>query len=80
MPADNKERGSTDWRPVVLMHGLLASAEAMSHAAGWIAADYPVISAKVLNQFLKGIYIHNVEIGNGRDDSMFMNINQQVQG
>jgi palmitoyl-protein thioesterase len=48
------------------MHGLLADAEAMSHAQGWIEADFP------------GIYTHNVEIGNGRDDSMFMDINHQV--
>jgi len=53
-------------RPVVLMHGLLTGSEAMSHAAKWIATDFP------------GIYIKNVEIGNGRDDSMFMNINDQV--
>jgi len=48
------------------MHGLLTGAEAMSHAAAWITADFP------------GMYIKNVEIGNGRDDSMFMNINDQV--
>jgi palmitoyl-protein thioesterase len=54
------------YRPVVLLHGLLASKEAMSHAEKWIKADF------------NGIYVHNVEIGNGRDDSLFMNINQQV--
>lgn len=31
-----------NWRPVVLMHGLLAGSEAMSHAQGWIEADFPV--------------------------------------
>jgi len=56
-----------NWRPVVLMHGLLASAEAMSHAQGWIEADFP------------GIYTHNVEIGNGQDDSLYMDMNQQVE-
>lgn len=30
-------------RPVVLLHGLMASAEAMSHAQGWIEADFPGI-------------------------------------
>jgi len=55
------------WRPVVLMHGLLAGSEAMSHAQAWIEADF------------KGIYVKNVEIGNGRDDSMFMDINLQVE-
>lgn len=54
------------YRPVVLMHGLGASAESMSHAQGWIEADFP------------GIYTHNVEIGNGKDSSFFMNINLQV--
>lgn len=48
------------------MHGLLASNEAMSHAAAWIANDFP------------GIYILNVEIGNGRDDSLLIDINKQV--
>jgi len=56
-----------NYRPVVLMHGLMAGAEAMSHAQGWIEADFP------------GIYIHNVEIGDGRNDSLRMDINLQVQ-
>jgi len=49
-----------------MMHGLLAGAEAMSHAQAWIQADFP------------GIYVKNVEIGNGRLDSLFMDINDQV--
>jgi hypothetical protein len=53
--------------PVVLMHGLLASAEAMSHAEAWIKEDYP------------GIYVKNVEIGNGRIDSLLLDINFQVR-
>jgi hypothetical protein len=40
--AEQEEEASSNWRPVVLMHGLLASAEAMSHAQKWIEADYPV--------------------------------------
>ena len=31
------------YRPVVLMHGLTATAEAMSHAQQWIEADFPGI-------------------------------------
>ena len=39
----------------------------MSHAKGWIEADFP------------GIYVHNVEIGSGSKwDSLLININQQV--
>jgi len=55
------------YRPVVLMHGLMASKEAMSHYEKFIKEDFP------------GIYVHNVEIGNGRADSLFMNINKQVE-
>jgi len=58
---------NTTWRPVVLMHGLFASAEAMSHAQGWIEADFP------------GIHTLNVEIGDGRDSSLLMNLNTQVE-
>jgi len=54
------------WRPVVLMHGLLASNEAMSHAQAWIEQDFP------------GIYVKNVEVGNGREDSLFLDIDQQI--
>ena len=55
-------------RPVVLMHGLMATAPAMSHAQGWIEADYP------------GIYVKNVEIGKGKSkfDSLLIDINKQV--
>lgn len=61
-PVDARER-----RPVVLLHGLLATSPAMSHAKGWIEADFP------------GIYVHNVEIGSGSKwDSLLININQQV--
>jgi len=62
----NKEETANNWRPVVLMHGLLASSEAMSHAQGWIEQDFP------------NIYTRNIEIGNGRLDSLFMNINLQI--
>jgi len=49
----------------VLMHGLLATAEAMTHCQVWIQQDFP------------GVYMHNVEIGT-KEDSMFVNINTQV--
>jgi len=55
-----------NWRPVVLMHGLDASAEAMSHTEGWIEADFP------------GIYVNNVEVGNGNEDSWIWSMNKQV--
>eukprot|EP00041_Stephanoeca_diplocostata_P019661 m.427713 g.427713 ORF g.427713 m.427713 type:complete len:436 (+) comp21363_c1_seq21:296-1603(+) len=54
------------WRPVVLMHGLDAAAESMSHAQGWIEADFP------------GIYTRSIEIGNGKEDSLLFNMNKQV--
>jgi len=53
------------YRPLVLMHGLMTGSEAMSHIQGWVAQDFP------------GIYVKNIEIGNGRDDSLFMNLNAQ---
>jgi len=49
------------------MHGLMAGAEAMSHAQQWIEQDFP------------GIYTFNVEIGDGTMDSLFMDINLQVE-
>jgi len=64
--ASKELNSAPNWRPVVLMHGLLAGAEAMSHAQGWIQADFP------------GIYTKNVEIGDGKDDSLWMDINTQV--
>ena len=39
------------YRPVVLMHGLDADNESMSHMQGWIEADFP------------GIHVHNAEVG-----------------
>jgi len=44
----------------------LASNEAMSHAANWIQQDFP------------GIYIANIEIGDGRSDSLMIGMNDQV--
>jgi palmitoyl-protein thioesterase len=55
------------YRPVVLFHGLLASAEAMSHAQKWIEADFP------------GIYTLNCEVGDGKHDSLEMPMDEQAE-
>jgi len=55
------------YRPVVLLHGLMASNEAMSHLQGWLQQDFP------------GIYTLNVEIGNGKEDSLWMHMNDQCE-
>jgi len=55
------------YRPVVIMHGIGANLSSMDSVIQWIQADYP------------GIYIKNVEIGNGAPDSWFMPINSQVE-
>ena len=60
--------GSGTRRPVVLMHGLMATKSAMSHIEGFLKADYP------------GIHVTNVEIGNGEKlDSLLINMNRQVE-
>lgn len=33
---------STNWRPVVMMHGLLSSADDLVEAKEWIESDFPV--------------------------------------
>ena len=54
-------------RPVVLMHGLMATASAMSHAQGWIEEDFP------------GVYVKNVETTPSKIDSLLVDINKQVE-
>jgi palmitoyl-protein thioesterase len=54
-------------RPVVLMHGLMATSSAMSHAQGWIEEDFP------------GIYVKNVEVTNSKIQSLLVDINVQVE-
>jgi len=56
---------AAEYRPVVLLHGLLAGSEAMDHIQSWIEQDFP------------GIYVKNIEIGNGRLDSLFLDLNEQ---
>ena len=43
---------AAQFRPVVLLHGLLAESEAMQHAENWIKQDFPgiyVLNAKARN-------------------------------
>jgi len=49
------------------MHGLLADTEAMSHIQKYVKNIFP------------DLYIKNVEVGDGRSDSMFLDINDQVK-
>ena len=77
------EESEQQWRPVVLMHGLLASAEAMSHAQKWIEADFPVALCILLwRVFIRttsrsGTVVPFLIVG--RDDSLTMDINEQVE-
>ena len=55
------------WRPVVLVHGLLATSEAMSHAVGWITSDFP------------GIHVHNAVIaGDTKAGSLLTPMDKQI--
>ena len=54
-----------EYRPVVLMHGVTSDRSSMDTLAGWLADKYP------------GIYVKNVEIGNGWIDSLFWSMNDQ---
>jgi palmitoyl-protein thioesterase len=55
------------YRPVVLMHGVTATASDLYEFAGWI------------NQTFPGIYVVSIEIGNGHDDSFMLPMNRQVE-
>ena len=59
---------AAQFRPVVLLHGLLAESEAMQHAEGWIKQDFP------------GIYVLNAKVptSDKKMDSLFMNLNDQI--
>jgi len=56
-----------DYIPVVLMHGVAQGNDAMSIVVKW------------LQQALPGIYVVNMEIGNGWESSIFMSMDDQVQ-
>ena len=58
---------SKTFRPVVLMHGITATARDLDEFAGWIKETYP------------GIYVISIEIGNGADDSFLLPMNRQVE-
>ena len=58
---------TNSWRPVVLMHGHNNARSSMKSLVKLIQAAYP------------GIYVKNVEIGNGVLTSIFMNLNKQVE-
>ncbi|GAM21463.1 hypothetical protein SAMD00019534_046380 [Acytostelium subglobosum LB1] len=55
-----------NYRPVVLMHGISQSHTSMEPVKSWI------------EQALPGIYVVNMEIGNGFFDSVFMQMEHQV--
>jgi len=56
-----------NYRPVVLMHGVTATASDMNELAGW------------LRQSFEGIYVVSIEIGNGYEDSFLFPMNKQVE-
>ncbi|EDQ85646.1 uncharacterized protein MONBRDRAFT_34173 [Monosiga brevicollis MX1] len=53
--------------PVVIMHGILGTAENLETVAEWIREQLP------------GIYVKSMEVGNGALDSVFMDMNKQVE-
>ena len=57
---------AVNYRPVVLMHGVTATASDMDELAGWLRSSFP------------GIYVISIEIGNGYDDSFLLPLYTQV--
>lgn len=58
---------TVNYRPVVLMHGIVASASDMNELAGWLRASF------------SGIYVVSIEIGNGIEDSFTWPLDKQVE-
>lgn len=58
---------TVNYRPVVLMHGIVASASDMDELAGWLRSSFP------------GIYVVSMEIGNGAEDSLLWRLDKQVE-
>jgi palmitoyl-protein thioesterase len=56
-----------NYRPVVLMHGIISAASDMNELAGWLRTSFP------------GIYVISIEIGNGGDDSFLWTLDKQVE-
>ena len=59
-------KGNATTLPVVLMHGVNSDAASMENMKKWIETSYP------------GTYVKNVEIGDGKLSSVFMDMNDQV--
>ncbi|CAF2498272.1 unnamed protein product [Rotaria sp. Silwood2] len=55
------------YRPVVLMHGIVAPASDMNELAGWLRTSFA------------GIYVVSIEIGNGFEDSFLWSLDKQVE-
>jgi palmitoyl-protein thioesterase len=58
---------SSVYRPIVLMHGIISSANDMDELAGWLRTSFA------------GIYVVSIEIGNGVDDSFLWPVDKQVE-
>ncbi len=56
-----------NYRPVVLMHGIISAASDMNELAGWLRTSFP------------GIYVISIEIGNGGEDSFLWTLDKQVE-
>jgi palmitoyl-protein thioesterase len=55
-----------NYRPVVLMHGIIAKASDMDELAGWLRTSFP------------GIYVVSIEVGNGDENSFTWPLDKQV--
>ncbi|CAF1147025.1 unnamed protein product [Rotaria sp. Silwood1] len=55
------------YRPVVLMHGIVAPASDMNEIADWLRTSF------------SGIYVVSIEIGNGFEDSFLWSLDKQVE-
>lgn len=58
---------TVNYRPVVLMHGIIAGASDMDELAGWLRQSFP------------GIYVTSIEVGNGAEDSFLWPLEKQVE-
>ena len=58
---------SSAYNPVVVLHGIDASNDTLSHMKSLIEAN------------VDGIYVRNLEIGNGKADTFLFTMNEQVE-
>eukprot|EP01116_Phalansterium_solitarium_P014534 TRINITY_DN32243_c0_g1_i1.p1 TRINITY_DN32243_c0_g1~~TRINITY_DN32243_c0_g1_i1.p1 ORF type:complete len:303 (+),score=8.54 TRINITY_DN32243_c0_g1_i1:114-1022(+) len=56
-----------EWRPVVLMHGLMRTNESLADLVNWISTDFP------------GIYIRNIQLSNSPLDSLTVPLTKQIE-